>query len=264
MKRTVVVWVWLAAWLSSCANQPAPRYVPAGPASASRPVVHAASRLVRKPASRPAASMPSDWVTLFDGSGMQRWAVVQGKADCRDGAIRMAAGGNDVTLLANGVDLRDGVLEVTLRRRDSQLLTGPLTIGLRLVMQWNWSSLYFVCRPDQVEVCRGTSLVRFPAPEYIAQFLPEQGVEVWRFEMQDGRVVAFRNGQKVITYADSQPAAGSITLTASHCDVDVLAVRYKPAQSDLRRLATRPAIVFRFGASRPSSRPASQPATKPK
>lgn len=256
MKRTVVVWVCLAVWLSSCANQPLPPNAPASRPSATRPV--------RKPASRPAAATQPTWVTLFDGSGMQRWAVVQGKADCRDGALRMGAAGNDVTIVASGVDLRDGVLEVTLRRRDGQLLPGPVTIGLRLVMQLSWSSLYFVCRPDQVEVCRGSALVHFPAPEFIATFPPEPGVEVWRFEMQDDRIVGYRNGQRVIRYADAHPVAGSITLTASHCDVDVLSVRYKPAESDLRRLATRPAIVLRFGSSRPTSRPAAQPGTKPK
>lgn len=228
----------------------------------------AASRPVAKPASRPAAATNPAWVALFDGSGMQRWAVVQGRADFRDGVIRMDAAGGDVTLLANGVDLRDGVLEAQLRRRDSQLLPGPFTIGLRLVMQWNWSSLYFVCRPEQVEVCRGTSLVHCPVPEYIEKLPPDQGLELWRFEMHDDLVVGYRNGQKVISYTDSQPAGGSITLTASHCDVDVLWVRYKPAESDLRRLATRPAILLRLGAPRPASgpasRPSSQPATRPK
>ena len=256
MKWTAVACVCLAAWLSSCANQPGPPHVPADRPAASRPS--------RKPASRPAASTQPTWVTLFDGSGMRRWAVVQGKADCRDGAMRMGAAGNDVTVVANGVDLRDGVLEVTLRRRDSQLLPGPVTIGLRLVMQLSWSSLYFVCRPDQVEVCRGSALVRFPTPEFIATFPPEPGAEVWRFEMQDDLIVGYRNGRKVIRYADTHPVAGSVTLTASHCDVDVLSVRYKPAESDLRRLATRPAIALRFGSSRPTSRPAAQDATKPK
>ena len=233
MKRSTVVWVCLAAWLSSCANQPALPHAPAEAATATRPA--------HKATSRPPAPTRSPWVTLLDGTGLERWAVVRGKAACRDGVIRMDASGSDVTLLANGVDLRDGVLEVELRRRASQLLPGPVTVGLRLVMQWNWSSLYFVCRPEQVEVCRGSSQVQCPAPEYIEKLQPEQGVETWRFEMRDGQVLGFRDGQKVISYADTQPAGGSITLTASHCDVDVLSVRYRPSESDLNRLATRPA-----------------------
>jgi hypothetical protein len=66
---------------------------------------------------------------------------------------------------------------------------------------------------------------------------------VWRFVLDGSTVECYRNGRKILSYVDVQPASGNIALTASQCDIEVLAVRY-------------------LALPQPSAQPTSAPATK--
>ncbi len=221
---------------------------PPRPIAASRPAITASSG--RTPASRPAASQPG-WVSLFDGQDMDRWLVAQGSAKLADGVIGLRGAAKDATILARGVSLGDGEVEVSFRRRGSATGNEPFTIGLRLAMQLNWTSLYFVCRPGSVEVCRGSSVVNRPSPEDSCQLEPlaadaGDGREVWRFVLKGQIVDCYRDGRKLLSYADTQPISGNIALTASRCNVDVLAVRYLATGNPTSRPASRPAPRLPF------------------
>ena len=183
----------------------------------------------RLPASAPAEpATAATWMSLFDGKSLGHWTVLQGAAWVQDAAILMQGQDSDVTLLANAVCLRNAQVEVRLRRRAPSSNAGPFTVGLRLMMQLDWSSLYFVIRPESLEVCRGSRKLMFPGPEQSRKLRMTEGVETWRFVMEEAAIDCYRDGVKVISYADTSPGAGAIALTASKCDIQVLAVRWKP------------------------------------
>jgi hypothetical protein len=179
-----------------------------------------------QPAPQPA------WVNLMDSTRVKQWKVIQGAASLDSNAILLNTGaGRDTTILAEGVDLQDGEVELEFRRLESPLHDMPVTIALRLPVRIDWTSVYIICRPEQVEACRGSALRRQPPAEHVQRMDKAQASpEVWRFVMTGGLVECFRFGRKVLSYVDPRPRAGTIALTASNCGVTVSAIRYRPVE----------------------------------
>jgi len=168
------------------------------------------------------------WISLFNGRDLNAWKVVQGTAQVREGSIVLDGRNGDVTILASSVDLQDGIVEVHALRRP-QPQEDPYTVSVRLTMKINWSAIYFVCRPQQLEVCRGSAWHRFPAPESIEPIERSGQAEVWRFVLKGGTIDCYRGGKKITSYQDASPQSGTIALTASKCQLEISQVRYKPA-----------------------------------
>jgi hypothetical protein len=171
------------------------------------------------------------WINLMDESRIKRWRVIKGTASFDDGVIVLNSGSSaDASIMADGVDLKDGAVEIEMHRRHASRDDAPITVALRLVPRIDFSSVYIVCRPEQVEACRSAIFNSQPGAEFIAKIpKAERPPEVWRFVMTGGRIDCFRFGQKVLTYADPNPRHGTIALTASNCRVLVSAVRYMPS-----------------------------------
>ena len=169
------------------------------------------------------------WIVLFDGRGMSGWKVLQGSATCEGGPIILDGRKKDTTIVARGVNLKNGTVEVELVRKGPADGTGPYTVALRLPVRITWGSIYFVCRPDNVEACRATWRERFPPPEQKARFEKTEGPETWRFVMKDRTIECYRLGRKILSYIDRDPRGGTIGITASRCRIELLSVRYRPA-----------------------------------
>ncbi|HUU21051.1 MAG TPA: hypothetical protein VM389_00820 [Phycisphaerae bacterium] len=173
------------------------------------------------------------WVPLFDGKQMRQWAVLQGEATAEDGVIVINADGRRIsTIAARTVHLRNGELELTVRRRAAAEPDAPYTIALRTTVLWRWSSIYFVCRPEYLDVCNGSCDDPFPREARRVPLAPADGAEVWRFVMDEGTIDCYRFGQKIVTYRDAGPCSGTIALTADRCALEVLDVRYLPAAEE--------------------------------
>jgi len=171
------------------------------------------------------------WVDLSPQAGnLGRWRVLQqGKVTCEDGVMVLHGRGSDASVVADGVNLGDGVLEVKLLRGTGWADAGPCTVAVRLLAGVNWRALYLVCRPGSIEACKASSLCWFPPPEQRACFAAIQGPEVWRFALNGSEVRCYRCGKKVLSYVDCNPCGGTIGLTASRCQIKVLGIRYRPA-----------------------------------
>jgi hypothetical protein len=177
-----------------------------------------------------AQSTPSGrWIPLFDGRGMRHWRVLQGSVSCRSGIMVLDGRKKDASILARGVKLKNGTVEIALWRKNPEANAGPYTVALRLPFRLSWHSIYFVCRPDNVEVCRATSACPCPPPERKATFEKTDRPEWWRFVMNGRTIDCYRSGQEVLSYADANPSSGTIGLTASRCQIEVLNIRYQPA-----------------------------------
>lgn len=175
------------------------------------------------------ADPPGRWTSLFNGRDLTGWRVAQGSAECRDGAIVLHGDRGDTTIVATVPEATDGEVEVSIRRPPAPEHAGPFTVGLRATRSLAWQAVYFVCRPERVEVCRGSYLRWFPAPEKTARYARADGTERWRFVLAGGRIRCHRNGREVLTYTDPDPRPGTIALTASGCRISVLSVRRAPA-----------------------------------
>ena len=197
----------LASWLAGCA--------PARP--------------VGNTTDAPRGEQP--WVSVFDGTGMGGWRIVQGSVTCAQGVMVLDGRERDATVIARGVHLRDGVVEVTARREPAENNDGPYTVALRLPVRLNWRSIYFVCRPAYLEVCRGSALRPFPPVERTVHYEPAGKPEAWRFVMNAGSIECYRFGRKILSYEDPDPCGGSIAVTASRCRIEILAVRYLRART---------------------------------
>ena len=167
------------------------------------------------------------WTSLFDGRDMRRWKVVRGSVACENGAMVLDGREKDATILARGVSLKNGTLEVRALRRGPPPNAGPFTVALRLPFRINWQSVYFVCRPESVETCWASWRKQMPPPQDRAAIEATDRAELWRFVMDDGAVECFRDGRKVLSCTDPAPCAGSIAMTAAGCRVEILSVRYR-------------------------------------
>ena len=167
------------------------------------------------------------WISLFDGGDMRSWQVLRGSAACENGALVLDGRRKEATILAKGVGLKNGTVEVRALRRGPQPNAGPFTVALRLLLRVNWRSVYFVCRPESVETCRASWRKQMPSPAGRASIEPTDRAELWRFVMDEGAVRCFRDGREVISCADPDPCAGSVAITAARCRVEILSVRYR-------------------------------------
>lgn len=168
------------------------------------------------------------WVSLFDGKSLTDWAAIQGKAWLEKNAIAMSPEkGSRSSLVYNTLKLRDGLLEVITHRQEEKENDGPITVTLRLQTGLRWSGIYFVCRRDSIEACRGSAWTKFPKPQRRSELTPAEGEIVWRFEMRDRLIHCYRNGQKVLTYEDASPEAGTLAVTADSADIRIPTIRYK-------------------------------------
>ena len=175
------------------------------------------------------------WVCLTDGNCMAGWRVLQGNARSDTGAIALlASSGQKSTILAEGTRMKNGVVEVVVRHREGWDALGPYTIALRVKRSLNWSSLYFVCRPESLEICRGSRFNPIPSPQIAAQFERSDGPERWRFILADTRVECFRFDRKVLSYTDAEPVEGVLAITSDGCDMDVLSVWYSSAEEAVK------------------------------
>jgi len=178
------------------------------------------------------ASVPgAEWVSLAPAAGMGLWRSVQGSASARDGRIVVHDGQpGRSTIVARGVNLRNGAVEVHVRRAAPGEPDAPYTVSLRAGGWLNWSSIYFICRPTWLEVCRGSATCPHPRTVRAAEYEHPNGrAEQWRFVLNEGFIECFRFGERVYVYRDARPKAGTIALTADHCALEVLGVRYRPA-----------------------------------
>lgn len=186
-----------------------------------------ASNDIREPA---AERDEAGWTDLLpDGREMASWRVIQGSATYQDGALILDGRKTDASVLARGVMLRDGTVEVEVLRAPPDSNAGPYTVGLRLPAEPFWQSIYFVCRPDNVETCRATWRAPCPPPEKKATFDATRRPEVWRFVMKGRNIHCYRLGRKVLSRTDPDPRAGSIGITASRCRIEIRSVRCRPA-----------------------------------
>lgn len=166
----------------------------------------------------------------MDGNSTKGWRVVAGKAQSRNGAIQLTPlVGKKATMLAEGVQLKNGTVEVTIAHPAGCDDPGPYTVGLRSKWSLQWSSIYCVCRPDHLELCRGSSSDNQPAAQAVAHYARSSRPEQWRFVMTDGKIDCYRFGRKVLTYDDVGPNEGTIAITTDGCDLEILAARYLPA-----------------------------------
>ena len=170
------------------------------------------------------------WIDLLPpGAALAPWRVLQGSPAVENGVLVLDGRSSDVTIVARDVDIENGTVEMKILRPDPALNAGPCTAAVRLTASINWGAVYFVCRPDSLEVCRASWLHRFPPPERKVTFRSARRPEVWRFVMKDRTIECYRSGRKMLSYADAEPRAGTIGLTASRCRVELLGVRYRPA-----------------------------------
>ncbi|MBI5722926.1 MAG: hypothetical protein HZA50_03130 [Planctomycetes bacterium] len=214
--------LWITAIVCGC-----------GPASGYGPAAQVAQT---RPAGNDAAARETRWTVLFDGTGTDCWRTLRGKAESSQGPMILdARSGPDVIVLATGLAMQDGEVEVELLRRPAERNDGPFTISLRLPARLlDWTGVYVVCRPGSVEVCKGSSGFQQPPPEMSARHDLTPLREIWRFVMSGGIIDCYRSGKKLLTYVDDRPRSGSICLTASKCRVEILAVRCRPAGQDGR------------------------------
>ncbi len=173
----------------------------------------------------------ASWIDLSPGSGsVSRWRALQGKITCKDGVMTLHGRDRDASIVAEGVNLGNGTLEVKVSRGPDRADAGPCTVAVRLLVGINWRGLYFVCRPGSIEACRASSSCWFPPPEQRARFARIPGPELWRFTLNGAEVQCYRCGKNVLSYVDPNPCSGTIGLTASRCQIEVLGIRYRPAQ----------------------------------
>ena len=183
--------------------------------------------LVAAAGSAGCAESRTGWISLFDGRDMRSWKVLRGSAAGENGALVLDGRQKNATILAKGVGLKNGTVEVRALRRGPQPNAGPFTVALRLQLRVTWRSVYFVCRPESVETCRASWRKQMPSPEGRASIEPTDRAELWRFVMNEGAVQCFRDGREVISCADPAPSAGSVAITAARCRVEILSVRYR-------------------------------------
>ena len=201
-----------------------------GPGAASRmrsPFIHLGALLLVAAGTAGCAASRTGWISLYDGRDMRSWQVIRGSAACDNGALVLDGRRNDATILAKGVDLRNGTVEVRARRRGPAPNAGPFTVALRLPLRVNWQSVYFVCRPESVETCRASWRKQMPSPDGRASIELVHEPELWRFVMDERAVRCFRDGREVICCTDPDPRAGSVAMTAARCRVEILSVRYR-------------------------------------
>lgn len=176
-----------------------------------------------------AAGPPADpeWTVLFDGQDAGRWRVLQGSVTVHRGAMVLDGREGDATILAPDVDLRNGTVEMEVRRADSARDAGPYTVALRLAQRLAWRSIYFVCRPETLQACRGSWRDPWPSPDHNVPVEKTDRTELWRFVLDEGLIHCYRFGKRVLSYADADPCAGAIAMTASRCRIEVLRIRYQ-------------------------------------
>ncbi len=175
-----------------------------------------------------------EWREVFPGTGRSDWLVVRGDAD-HDGDVLVLnpdARGRSVIVFGRP-NLRDATIEVEVLRLAPEKDAGPYTVTTRLGGLLNWSGIYFVCRPESVEACRGSASKEFPDTEASGTFDKTTGVEKWRFEMLGQRIHCYRDGRKVVTYDDERPRAGKLAITADRCRVEIRRVRYRLGRQGL-------------------------------
>jgi hypothetical protein len=197
-----------------------------------------AALLACLPASCGPAGRPADdgWVSLSGPDCRRRWTTVQGRAEFAGERIVLNP---DVrgrsTIVAPGVSLRNGAIDVAVRRLPGGVADAPYTFGLRTTCLWAWRSIYFVCRPDHVDVCRGHARDHFPARALCASYPPADGPERWRFVMREGVIDCYRFDEKVISYPDDDIRRGTLALTADSCALEIIELRYRPAATKADR-----------------------------
>lgn len=204
---------------------------PAEPDVGDRPPASQPATVTSRPqvASAPTTTAASAWIVLFDGDDMRRWRTLQGNARYANGAMILDGRRSDATVIARRLHLRNGTVEVELRRQPPDANDGPYTVGLRLPARIAWRSVYFVCRRESLEACRASWLNRFPRPEKRVRLERAPGRKLWRFVMNEGVIHCYRDGEKVLTYDDADPRTGTMGLTASRCRIEVRSIRYRPA-----------------------------------
>ena len=221
----------MGVWLLAAAALCLPGCTPEESQARRQPPASQPATVTSRPqvASAPTTTAASPWVVLFDGDDMRRWRTVQGNAKCENGAMILDGRRGDTTVIARRLHLRNGTVEVELRRQPPDANDGPYTVGLRLPARITWRSVYFVCRRESLEACRASWLKRFPQPEKQVRLERAPGRKLWRFVMNEGVIHCYRDGEKVLTYDDADPRTGTIGLTASRCRIEVRSIRYRPA-----------------------------------
>jgi hypothetical protein len=169
-----------------------------------------------------------EWTVLFDGRDDSKWKALRGTAELDDGRLVLDGRAKDAIVVAPELKLRDGELELEVLRTPGDGNAGPFTVSLRLPLGWNWQAVYFVWRPASLEVCRGMSILQKPRPEQRLQLKPRPRKQTWRFVLVGGRITVWRDGKRLLAYADEDPRKGTIALTASKCRMELLAARYRP------------------------------------
>ncbi len=169
------------------------------------------------------------WTVLFDGRELGGWRLLSGCMELEGGAISLNHPFCGMTIvLAEEVRFRDGEVEVTLEPLPTSRPMQPYVIALRSRVSLNWSSLYFICYPDRMEVARGSARLPNPPPELTVYYEPVESVLTWRFVLRDRLVEVYRLGTWVATYYDEHPQSGTLAIGADGWGLHVLNVRVRP------------------------------------
>jgi hypothetical protein len=173
------------------------------------------------------------WRTIFNGEGLGGWRLVRGCFDLDDGAIALNHPFCGMSIVfAEKVSFRDGEVEVTLLPIPTSRPMQPYVIALRSRVSFNWSSLYFTCYPDHLEVARGSARSPNPPAEMTVYYEPVPDVVVWRFLLQGSRIDVYRLGVPVATYYDWRPQRGTIAIGTDGWGLHVLRVRVRTADEE--------------------------------
>ncbi|MFW6062268.1 MAG: family 16 glycoside hydrolase, partial [Planctomycetota bacterium] len=172
----------------------------------------------------------SPWRRLFTGRSMDGWWAVRGEAHLQDGAmlVNEDTDGNAI-VVKRGLRVKNGLVEAVVTRLAGAPVA-PYTLSLRVAMQLNWSSIYCICYPERLKICRGGAGEQNPACDVAGRFERADRPEIWRFAMQGERIDAYRFGERVASYQDSDPTSGSVAITADGCRILVHDVRYRPLE----------------------------------
>ena len=103
-------------------------------------------------------------------------------------------------------------------------------MAVRLPLRPDWSGVYFVCRLERVEVCKGSHRCPCPEPARTVRVPRADGPVRWRFVLDATDLECRRQGVKVLEYTDAVPQAGAVTITAVDCRVEVRFARYGRAE----------------------------------
>jgi hypothetical protein len=178
------------------------------------------------------ACPPADgaWRTLYDGTNPDCWHRVQGQVAFAEDRLILGGREGTSTVLAPGFRFKNGVIEVRALRSGGDRLDGPWTVSLRIPLRPDWTSLAFVCWPGRLEARPVDWRNHWPDPLAQARFTPADRPRTWRFILKDGAVRALLGGRHILTAADPDPVAGTLGLTSHRCRIEVLSVRYRPAE----------------------------------